>query len=141
MSIPIETNTRKILIRFGHCRRLWEIITLRNTCVTRYHGYVPFAVITIWYFSHSWFITRVTRGVPIVEQELVNPPDFTSILSGVRIGRSLVFCVVFCWSLFVLFLSVIVLSVLLRITALISPLSGYLQTFLMTSSICAVHYL
>jgi len=37
-------------------------------------------------------------------------------LSGVRVTRSLVFCVVFCRSLFVLFLLAIVLSVLLRFT-------------------------
>jgi len=43
-----------------------------------------------------------------VEQELLTLPVF----SGVRVALSLVFCVVFCISLFVLFLLAIVLSVL-----------------------------
>jgi len=38
------------------------------------------------------------------------------VFSGVRVTRSLVVCVMFCKSLFVLFLFVIVLSVLLRFT-------------------------
>ena len=70
-------------------------------------------------FPHSWFITgfvtRVARRVPLVEQEsltlqehLSSPPVF----SGVRVTRSLVFCVMFFRSLFVHFLSAVVLSVL-----------------------------
>ena len=53
------------------------------------------------------------------------------VCSGIRVAQYLVFCVMFCWSLFVLFplvivLSVlfplaIVLSVLFRLTVLISP--------------------
>ena len=45
------------------------------------------------------FLTRVTRGMPQVEQERLtfiehsNPPQFSS---GIRVARSLVFCVVFC---------------------------------------------
>jgi hypothetical protein len=45
------------------------------------------------------FLTRVTRGMPQVEQERLafmehsSPPQFSS---GVRVARSLVFCVVFC---------------------------------------------
>ena len=41
----------------------------------------------------------------------------TLVFSGVRVARSLVFCVVFCTSLFVIFLLGIVLSVLLQCTA------------------------
>ena len=41
-------------------------------------------------------------------------PEFTPILSGVHVSRSLVFCVVFCRSLFVLL--VIMFFVLLRFT-------------------------
>ena len=44
------------------------------------------------------FGTRVTRGVPHVEQKLEH-----LIFSGVRVARSLVFCVMFCRFLIVLF--------------------------------------
>ena len=70
-------------------------------------------------FPHSWlitgFVTRVARRMSLVEQEpltlqehLSSPPVF----SGVRVTRSLVFCVMFFRSLFVLFLSAVMLSVL-----------------------------
>ena len=51
-------------------------------------------------FPHSWlitgFVTRVILRVPLVMQELLT-------LCGVRFARSLVLCVMFCRSLFVLF--------------------------------------
>ena len=50
------------------------------------------------------FVTRVTRRVPHEEQELPTLPEHQSsppVFSGVRVSRSLVFCVVFCRSLFV----------------------------------------
>ena len=53
--------------------------------------------------------------MPLVEQELLTLPEYMSsnqVFSGVRVARSLVFCAIFCLSLFVLFLLVIVLSVL-----------------------------
>jgi hypothetical protein len=57
------------------------------------------------FMTYPRFVTRVTRRVPLVEQELLNlsgnlssPPVF----SGIRVVRSLVFCEVFCISLFVL---------------------------------------
>ena len=40
--------------------------------------------------------------------------EFIHVFSGVRVARSFVFCVVFCRSLFILFLLDIVLSILLR---------------------------
>ena len=62
---------------------------------------------------YKYLIYSNTR-VQLEEQELYtlpehlsSPPDF----SGIRVGRALVFCVVFCRFLFVLFLLVIVLSV------------------------------
>ena len=46
------------------------------------------------------------------------PPQFTSrVLGGYNVAQSLIFCVVFCISLFVLFLLAIVLSVHLQFTA------------------------
>jgi hypothetical protein len=53
-----------------------------------------------------------------------NPPgasEFTSCLCGFRVVQSVVFCVVFCSSLFLAFLS-IVLPVLLRFTLDVTPL-------------------
>jgi hypothetical protein len=53
-------------------------------------------------FPHSWFIsgfvTRLTRRVPLVEQELLTLPEYLSsppVFSGVRVTRSLVLCVCF----------------------------------------------
>ena len=46
------------------------------------------------------------------------PPDHPLVFSGVRVARSLVFYVVFSWSLFVIIRLIIVLSFLLRMTAL-----------------------
>jgi hypothetical protein len=60
------------------------------------------------------------------------PSGASQMFSGVRVARSLVFCVMFCKSLFVIlsfFLLAIVLSVLHRFTAFDYPLR-YRQTFL-----------
>ena len=57
----------------------------------------------------------MTRWVPLVEQELLTLPGHLSspqIFIGVRVTRSLVWYVMFCRSLFVLFRLAIVLSVL-----------------------------
>ena len=60
---------------------------------------------------HSWSITGVVAGasrqVPLVEQELLILPEHLRsppVFSGVRVTRSLVYCVVFCRSLFFSFL-------------------------------------
>jgi hypothetical protein len=81
--------------------------------------------------SSSWFIiefvTRVTRWVPHVE--LLTLPEYLSssaVFSVVCVVRSLVFCVVFCWSLFVL-LSFFFFSVL-QFTGFWLPL-WYLKSF------------
>ena len=72
--------------------------------------YVPIIVNTSSSFPHVWlitgFVTRLTRQVPLVEQELLTLPEY-SIFS---------FMCMFCRSLFILFLLVIVLSVLFRFT-------------------------
>jgi hypothetical protein len=78
---------------------------------------------TSWSFPHSWlitvFVTRLTRRMSLVEQELLIPSEYLSsllVLSGVRVTRSLFLYVCFvdhCLS-FELFLLTIVLSVLLR---------------------------
>ena len=55
--------------------------------------------------SHSWliigFVTRLTRRVQLVEQELILDRNHLSsplVFSGVRVTRSLVFCVMYCRS-------------------------------------------
>ena len=51
------------------------------------------------------FVTRVTRRVPHVEQEVPSRPEHLSsppVFNGVQVARSLVFCVMFCTSLFFL---------------------------------------
>jgi len=65
---------------------------------------IPFVVIRL--FHHSWLTTRfVTRQVTLVEQEIRTLPEHLNsswVFSGVCISRSLLLCVVFCGSLFVL---------------------------------------
>jgi len=70
---------------------------------------------------HSWliteFVTRDSWRVSHVEQKMFNlPENWSSSLDGVHVPRSLVFCVVFCRSLFVPFPLATVLSVLLQFT-------------------------
>jgi len=76
----------------------------KNTsfCVTNDHGYVPLVVNTSRSFLHSrliiGFVTRLTRRVPLVEQELLTLPEHLSsppVFSGVRVTRSLVLYVCF----------------------------------------------
>ena len=80
----------------------WLTINLWNICVTNDHGYVPFAVNTSRSFPHlrliTGFATRLTRLVPLVEQELLTLPEHLSsppVFSGVRVTRSLVLYVCF----------------------------------------------
>ena len=75
---------------------------LWNICVTNNHGYVPLVVSTSRFFPHSWlftgFVTRLTRLVPLVEQELPTLSEHLSsppIFGEVRVTRSLVLCVCF----------------------------------------------
>ena len=66
-----------------------------------------------------------TRRVPLVENELPTLPEHPSSLpafSGVRVVRSVVFCLLFCRSLFVLFLLAIVLSFFVDLRILFTPL-------------------
>jgi hypothetical protein len=69
---------------------------------------VPFVIITIRSFPHSWltteFATRVIRRIPPVEQELLTlrePLSSSPGFSSVSVVRSLVFCVIFCRTLLV----------------------------------------
>ena len=106
---------------------------LCNICVTNDHKYVPLFVNTSRSFPHSWlfteFVTRLTRRVSLVEQELLTLPEHLSspsVFSGVRVTRSLVLyvcfvdcCLSFCtffWSLCCLFF----IDIRFLITSLVS---------------------
>jgi hypothetical protein len=82
----------------------WLGWPLWNILVTNDHGYVPLIVNTSQSFPHLWLITgcvtRLTRRVSLVEQELLTLPGHLSsppVFSWVRVIRSSV-----CRSLFVL---------------------------------------
>jgi len=71
------------------------------------------------------FVTRVTRWVPQLEQVLFTLPEHLgspTVFSVVLVARSLVFCLVFCRSLFVLFLLVIVVCPSTDLRLLVTPL-------------------
>jgi len=83
-----------------NCFQLTLHISLHE--FTNDHGYVPLAVDTSRSFPHSWLITglvtRLTRRVSLVEQELPTLPEHVSsppVFSGVRVIRSLVSYVYF----------------------------------------------
>ena len=96
---------------------LWLPPSLWNICVTNDHGYVPLVVSTSRSFPYSWlitrFVTRITRRVLLLDQELITLPEHLSsapVYRGVRVTRSLVlyvcfvdlclsFCNFFCWPL------------------------------------------
>ena len=67
---------------------------------------VVLIVIQVCYtYIYIYIYTRVTRRAPHVKQELITQPEIrcppSRFLVPVRIARSLVFCVLFCRSLFV----------------------------------------
>jgi len=75
---------------------------LWNIRFTNDQGYVPLVVNTSRPFPRSWlitgFITRWTRRVPLVEQELLTLPEHMSslpVFSGVRVIWSLVLYICF----------------------------------------------
>ena len=75
---------------------LWLGWPLRNICVTNDHGYVLLVVSNSRFFPRSWliteFVTRLTRRVSLVEQELHTLPEHLGsppVFSRVRITRSL----------------------------------------------------
>ena len=87
------------------------------------HGYDPLFENTCGSFPHSWliirFVTRVTRWVPLVEKKWLTLPEHPS---GVGVTRSLVLCVIFCRSMFVL----LSFFFLFLITPLVSSNSSYI---------------
>ena len=81
--------------------------------------FVPFVIITIQSFPHSWFIAGFVTRVTRCEAGIAYPfgtPGFTQVFGEGRFARSLVFCVMLCRSFVVLYLLAIVLFIL-RFTA------------------------
>ena len=102
---------------------LWLGEQLRNICVPnvpwyvcRNHNLVLSSFTTYHRVCNKRNTTGATCGAgtayPSGALESPHP-----VFSGVRVARSLVFCVLFCRSVFVILFLVIILSVLLRFTA------------------------
>jgi hypothetical protein len=89
-SYLFDKNVYKTKLRFifyinwGFCCKKW------NICVTNAHGDVLLVVSTSRSFPHSWritwFVSRLTRRVSLVEQELltltehlISPPVFSGV--------------------------------------------------------------
>ena len=89
----------------------WSILSKMFEIIAFFaYGYVPLVVNTSRSFPHSWlitgFVTRLTRRVPLVEQELLHLPEHLSsppVFNGIRVTWSLVLCVCYVCP-FVLFL-------------------------------------
>ena len=84
-----------------------DLVDRYGISVSQMTIYVPLVINISRSFPHSWhitgFVSRLTRRVPLVEQELLTLPVHLSsppIFSGIRVTRSFVY--VFCRSLFVL---------------------------------------
>jgi len=79
----------------------WLGWPLSNICASNDHRYVSFVVSTYRSFPHSWvisgFVSRLTRRMPLVDQELLTLPENpSSHPSRFRVSPSLVLyvCVV-----------------------------------------------
>ena len=69
----------------------------------------------------------------LVEQELLTIPEHLRsppVFSGIRVARSLVFCVMFCRSLFIIFLLAVMLAVLLRFMDIFGVFKFFLSKLL-----------
>jgi len=96
----------------------WEVLPGSGTIT------IPRTGITKWGHGNQWgFVTRVTRRAQLAEQELLTILEHMC-SSPVRVARSLVLCVVFCRSLFVLlsFFSWPLYCLFFDIRILIAPL-------------------
>jgi len=80
--VKLKSSLRKF---YGRHHDLVNRYGVQCICITNDQWYVPFVLITIWSFPHSWFITwfvtRVIWRVPHVEQEVLTLPNvFSSVL-------------------------------------------------------------
>jgi hypothetical protein len=83
-------------------RNILDWLTVMQYIFKNDNGYVTLVVNTPRSFPHSWliigFVTRLTRRVSLLEQELLTLPEHLSsppVFSGVHVTRSLVLCVCF----------------------------------------------
>ena len=86
------------VVKFPCCDVRYEFRVKR--CSFRLYYYLLCRRFTFYYLF--WCHLKVTRRVAIVEQELLTLPEHLRsprLFCGVRVARSLVFCVVFCRSL------------------------------------------
>jgi len=77
-----------LLLRLVIMTNVWydmsnlDLVDCYGTSVTNNHGYVPLVVSTSRSFPHAWLsngvVTRLTRRVPLVEQELLTFPKHLS---------------------------------------------------------------
>jgi hypothetical protein len=114
--VPCCSMLSNFMVSFPCCDVRYEFRVKR--CSFRLYYYLLCRRFTFYYLF--WCHLKVTRRVAIVEQELLTLPEHLRsprLFCGVRVARSLVFCVVFCRSLFVL-LSFFDLQIL--ITTLVS---------------------
>jgi len=93
----VNTSGQLMTLKF---RKLTWLKPLWNICVTNDHEYVPLVVNTSWvlssYMTYHWVLTRLTRWVPLVEQELHTLPEHVGsspAFIGVHVPQSLVLCV------------------------------------------------
>ena len=83
------------------CRYLVYVL-----CFICYNVYLFTYTVVLHDINNNNDVSRltVTGRMPLVEQELLSLPEHlcsSPVFSGVRVAQSLVFCVVFCKSLFV----------------------------------------
>ena len=88
--VKLKSSLRKFYSRHH------DLVDRYGISVTNDHGYVPLVISTSRSFPRSWlitgFVTRLTRRVSLVEQELATLSEHTSsppVCSGVRVTRSL----------------------------------------------------
>jgi hypothetical protein len=108
-----------------------DIVDRYGISVRNDHGYV---VSTFQSFPHSWcitgFVTRLTRKVSLVEQELFTLPEHlisSPVISGVRLTRSLAWCVCFvdfCLFFFIFYFWLLRWLFFFNIRILITPLTS-----------------
>ena len=99
--IWFDIPTRKLLSQSHHFESFENLVNRYGISVSQ---------MTTQSFPHSWcitgFVARVTRRLPLVEQELITLPEHlssSSVVSEVRVNRSLLFvqcfvdrCLSFC---------------------------------------------
>jgi hypothetical protein len=98
--VPLVVKLKSSLRKFYG--RHHDLVDRYGISCHKWPRYVPLVVSTSRSFPHSWlinwFVTRLTRRVPLVEHELPTLPEHLSspsVFIGVRVTQSLVLCVCF----------------------------------------------